>query len=99
MISAHHEHDLESRIQSIRDYIITLTEVAKSYIVHVQHFSVKIHSFEMMGAIDDLKDMYAERNGVIMKCIEIQEKLQAIISNVSELAVRFYWLFIIVYIV
>ena len=53
----------------------------------------------MMGAIDDLKDMYAERNGVIMKCIEIQEKLQAIISNVSELAVRFYWLFIIAYIV
>jgi hypothetical protein len=68
--------------------MVAIADMAKHYSAHKNNHSVRIYNMELLGAVDDLKEYYAERNQVMITAFEIQEKLQALISNVAELAVR-----------
>jgi hypothetical protein len=63
--------------------------------ISLANVSMRIFNFELLGAIDDMKESYVERAKYYKLAVDCVNKLQSLFSSVSDLAVRFFFHFVL----
>lgn len=84
------DSEVKTRIQAIRIHLLQVGEFFQLHDVSTSHqttISTKIFNFELLGAVEDLKDAYIERTRYMKLANDAMSKLQSLFSSVSDLAV------------
>lgn len=85
------DSDVKTRIQAIRLHLLQIGEFFQINDLSTPHqlsISTKIFNFELLGAMEDLRDAYIERTRYWKLANDGMVKLQSLFSSVSDLAVR-----------
>lgn len=77
--------DVKNRLQAIRVHLLQVGEFFQ--VCDFQNMSFRIFNFELLGAVEDLRDSYLERSRNARLCNDAVIKLQTLFSSVSDLAV------------